>query len=79
MGSVLCGTQSNDALEQKNQEAGGRQPTDTRNSGPKIWAWDDLPSRLRPAFELGDIVAVWREADEIELFESAWVFDHLYP
>lgn len=26
-----------------------------------------------------DITAVWKEADEIDLFESAWVFDHLYP
>lgn len=26
-----------------------------------------------------DILAVWREADQIDLFESAWVFDHLYP
>ncbi|MFW2340014.1 MAG: LLM class F420-dependent oxidoreductase [Acidimicrobiia bacterium] len=26
-----------------------------------------------------DTLSVWREADEIELFESAWVFDHLYP
>lgn len=22
---------------------------------------------------------VWREADRIELFESAWNWDHLYP
>jgi F420-dependent oxidoreductase-like protein len=26
-----------------------------------------------------DILAVWEEADQIDLFESAWVFDHLYP
>ncbi len=26
-----------------------------------------------------DILEVWREADQIDLFESAWVFDHLYP
>ena len=26
-----------------------------------------------------DILAVWREADDIELFESGWVFDHFYP
>ena len=25
------------------------------------------------------MVDVWKEADQIELFESAWVFDHLYP
>lgn len=25
------------------------------------------------------MVEVWRAADQIELFESAWVFDHLYP
>jgi F420-dependent oxidoreductase-like protein len=27
----------------------------------------------------GDMLAVWRAADEIELFESAWTFDHFYP
>jgi F420-dependent oxidoreductase-like protein len=26
-----------------------------------------------------DMLAVWREADQIELFESGWVFDHFYP
>jgi F420-dependent oxidoreductase-like protein len=26
-----------------------------------------------------DMLSVWREADEIELFESAWTFDHFYP
>jgi F420-dependent oxidoreductase-like protein len=26
-----------------------------------------------------DILAVWQEADGIELFESAWLFDHFYP
>ncbi|NNE73554.1 MAG: LLM class F420-dependent oxidoreductase [Acidimicrobiales bacterium] len=26
-----------------------------------------------------DMLAVWKAADEIELFESAWVFDHFYP
>lgn len=26
-----------------------------------------------------DVLAVWQEADRIDLFESAWVFDHLYP
>ena len=26
-----------------------------------------------------DILAVWREADQIELFESGWNFDHFYP
>ncbi|MGI9624151.1 MAG: LLM class F420-dependent oxidoreductase [Acidimicrobiales bacterium] len=26
-----------------------------------------------------DMLAVWREADQIELFESAWNFDHFYP
>jgi F420-dependent oxidoreductase-like protein len=25
------------------------------------------------------MLAVWRAADEIELFESAWTFDHFYP
>jgi F420-dependent oxidoreductase-like protein len=26
-----------------------------------------------------DVLAVWEAADEIELFESAWTFDHFYP
>ncbi len=26
-----------------------------------------------------EILAVWREADAIELFESGWLFDHFYP
>jgi F420-dependent oxidoreductase-like protein len=26
-----------------------------------------------------DMLEVWRAADEIELFESAWNFDHFYP
>jgi F420-dependent oxidoreductase-like protein len=27
----------------------------------------------------GDMLDVWRVADEIELFETAWNFDHFYP
>src|ERR1044072_4904062 len=26
-----------------------------------------------------DMLAVWREPDDIELFESGWTFDHFYP
>jgi F420-dependent oxidoreductase-like protein len=26
-----------------------------------------------------DMLAVWKEADDIELFESGWLFDHFYP
>ena len=26
-----------------------------------------------------DLLAVWRAADDIDLFESAWNFDHFYP
>jgi F420-dependent oxidoreductase-like protein len=26
-----------------------------------------------------DMLAVWQEADNIELFESGWLFDHFYP
>jgi F420-dependent oxidoreductase-like protein len=26
-----------------------------------------------------DVLAVWQAADDIELFESAWTFDHFYP
>ncbi len=26
-----------------------------------------------------DVLAVWKEADDIDLFESGWLFDHFYP
>lgn len=26
-----------------------------------------------------DMLAVWKEADQIELFETAWTFDHFEP
>jgi hypothetical protein len=26
-----------------------------------------------------DMLAVWKEADDIELYESGWTFDHFYP
>jgi F420-dependent oxidoreductase-like protein len=26
-----------------------------------------------------DVLAVWQAADEIEIFESGWTFDHFYP
>ena len=26
-----------------------------------------------------DMLEVWRAADDIELFESGWLFDHFYP
>jgi F420-dependent oxidoreductase-like protein len=26
-----------------------------------------------------DLLAIWKEADRIELFESGWLFDHFYP
>lgn len=29
--------------------------------------------------EWADLLAVWRAADDIPLFESAWTFDHFYP
>jgi F420-dependent oxidoreductase-like protein len=29
--------------------------------------------------EWAGMLAVWQAADEIELFESAWTFDHFYP
>ena len=35
-------------------------------TAPQHTTWDDM-------------VAVWQHADEIELFESAWNFDHFYP
>ena len=35
-------------------------------TGPQNTTWDDM-------------LAVWREADGIDLFESGWTFDHFYP
>lgn len=29
--------------------------------------------------EWPDMLAVWQEADQIEIFESGWTFDHFYP
>ncbi|MGO4647585.1 LLM class F420-dependent oxidoreductase [Nocardia sp. 2YAB30] len=29
--------------------------------------------------EWSDILSVWKEADDIEVFEGAWLFDHFYP
>jgi alkanesulfonate monooxygenase SsuD/methylene tetrahydromethanopterin reductase-like flavin-dependent oxidoreductase (luciferase family) len=26
-----------------------------------------------------DMLAVWKEADDIEIFESGWTFDYFYP
>src|SRR5436305_13855271 len=26
-----------------------------------------------------DMLAVWQAADDIDVFESAWTFDHFYP
>src|SRR5580698_2405079 len=26
-----------------------------------------------------DLLAVWRAADDIDIFESGWTFDHFYP
>ncbi|MBV9845539.1 MAG: LLM class flavin-dependent oxidoreductase, partial [Kutzneria sp.] len=26
-----------------------------------------------------DPLALWKEADDIDIFESGWIFDHLYP
>jgi F420-dependent oxidoreductase-like protein len=42
--------------------------------------------RMRFAFKTSpqntawsDLLAVWRAADDIEIFESGWTFDHFYP
>src|SRR5215218_1555472 len=35
-------------------------------TSPQHTTWDDM-------------LAVWRAADDIEVFESAWNFDHFYP
>ena len=34
---------------------------------------------LTAAHHLADMLAVWKEADDIDLFESGWTFDHFYP
>jgi Luciferase-like monooxygenase len=50
--------------------------------------WDGFArmGRMRFAFKTSpqnttwrDMLAVWQEADDIELFESGWTFDHFYP
>ena len=35
-------------------------------TSPQNTAWDDM-------------LAVWKAADDVELFESGWTFDHFYP
>src|SRR2546430_8342613 len=35
-------------------------------TAPQHTTWDDM-------------LAVWTAADDIEIFESAWTFDHFYP
>lgn len=35
-------------------------------TAPQNTTWDEM-------------LPIWREADEIEVFESGWVFDHFYP
>ncbi len=35
-------------------------------TAPQHTTWDEM-------------LAVWKEADDIELFESGWTFDHFYP
>ncbi|HET9895954.1 MAG TPA: LLM class F420-dependent oxidoreductase [Streptosporangiaceae bacterium] len=35
-------------------------------TAPQHTTWDDM-------------LAVWKEADDIEIFESGWLFDHFYP
>ena len=35
-------------------------------TAPQYTTWDDM-------------LAVWQAADDIDLFESGWTFDHFYP
>ncbi len=35
-------------------------------TAPQHTSWDDM-------------LAVWKEADDLEIFESGWLFDHFYP
>jgi F420-dependent oxidoreductase-like protein len=51
----------------------------------RAWAVTTL-DRVRFAFKTSpqnttwsDMLAVWREADNIDVYESGWTFDHFYP
>ena len=33
----------------------------------------------RSSTPLADMLAVWQAADDIDVFESGWTFDHFYP
>src|SRR5437870_12866057 len=57
-----------------------------RNSIVRGYFYGVEPSSMRFAIKTApqnttwaDMLAVWREADDIELFESGWTFDHFYP
>ena len=43
--------------------------------GPMRFAFKTAPQNTT----WDDMLAVWQAADEIELFESGWTFDHFYP
>jgi F420-dependent oxidoreductase-like protein len=50
------------------------------------WRAADYGGVMRFAFKTAnqnttwdDVLAVWREADDIDVFESGWNFDHFYP
>ena len=53
----------------------GRAQTPVRFTGAMRFAIKTSPQDTTWA----DMLAVWQAADEIELFESAWTFDHFYP
>jgi len=39
----------------------------------------DSTSRPRRRTPPGPTCSPWREADDVEVFESGWTFDHCYP
>ena len=44
-------------------------------TGSKRFAFKTAPQNT----SWRDMLAVWQEADDIDLFESGWTFDHFYP
>src|SRR6185503_15432175 len=66
-----------------------------RSCGFRLVRWGELIAVPRHGSRLGtvrfafktspqnttwsDMLAVWKAADDIEVFESGWTFDHFYP
>ena len=50
-------------------------PSDDRGASVGRYAIETPPQNAK----WEDMLAIWQEADDIDLFESAWNFDHFYP